>query len=453
MNLSSCRGCRWAIWGAASLLLWSGIVAECVAGDWPRFLGPNGTGVSTDEKSPPTTWSETENIRWKRPLPGPGVSCPIVVGDKIFVTCYSGYGTRGDDDGEMENLKRHLLCVARETGEVLWEKTVPAVLPEDPYRPPGVTSHGYASHTPVSDGERVYAFFGKTGVIAFDMQGNQLWQTSVGTESGEQRWGSAASPIVHEDLVIVNASDEAESLVALDKRTGEEKWTSKAGGLASTWGTPAMIVSPDGVDLVLSVPGEVWGFNPETGKLRWYAPGQSDQSVSNSLVPGDGVVYVMGGRGNSAVAVKLGGKGDLADNVLWEGQAAGRFGTPVLYEGHIYVVNGGVVSCHKADSGQRVFQERLATAAQQDAPGGGGGRRGGGGFGRGQDYASPVVAGGKVYITTKTGNIHVIEAKPEFQQLATNDMTFDTSGFDATPAVSNGQLFLRSNSTLYCIGE
>jgi len=149
----------------ATLLL---VLSSSVLADWSRFRGPNGTGVA--DSGAPTEFSKTNNLKWQVELPGRGFSSPIVVGDKVFVTCYSGYGM-GDGQGELGDLKRHLVCVDRQSGETLWTKTIKARLPEDEFRPPGVATHGYASHTPVSDGERVYAFFGRGGVYAFDRTG------------------------------------------------------------------------------------------------------------------------------------------------------------------------------------------------------------------------------------------------------------------------------------------
>jgi hypothetical protein len=472
-------------------------LSECPAGDWSRFRGPNGSGVSPDT-GVPLQWSETENLKWKTELPGRGVSCPIVVGDRVFVTCYSGYGMPGDSPGEMSDLKRHLVCVDRRTGEVAWTATVPAALPEDPYSPPGVTAHGYASHTPVSDGERIYAFFGKSGLYAYDLSGKELWHSAVGAESGPQRWGSAASPVVYEDLVIVNASDEGEAMVAYDRMTGEEKWRAEASGLSGSWSTPILVDSDTGTELIVAVPREIWAFDPERGKLKWYSKGNDDDTLCHSVVSADGVVYSIGGRGGDSIAVKAGGKGDVSKtHTVWEGRAQGRFGSPVLHEGYLYSVSGGVASCYNAQTGERVFQARLASgepvADDQlaggrpgggfggrpgDGPGGpgrgpggpgggpggpggpgggpGGGRGGFGGRGggmRGQDYASPVLADGRIYCTTKAGTFYVIAAKPEFELLATNSLTSDASGFDATPAISDGDLFIRSHTHLYCIGQ
>ena len=299
--------------------------------DWPGFLGTGGTATSVDSEATPTKWSDTKNVKWKIDLPGKGVSSPIVVGDKIFVTAYSGYGVGGEDE-KIDDLKRHLVCVDRATGDVVWSKTIDAVQPEDPYSGMGVPAHGYASHTPVSDGTHVFAFFGKTGVIAFDMEGNEVWRESVGTGSGRQRWGSASSPVLYENLVIVNASDESETMVAFDKTTGKEVWKMPAADLASAWGTPSLVKAGDRTDLVIGVPGEVWGMNPKTGKLRWYSRGTTDTSTSASLAVGkDGVVFATGGRGGEAVAVKAGGKGDVNDShVVWDASIPGRFATPDL---------------------------------------------------------------------------------------------------------------------------
>ena len=180
------------------------------AADWTQFRGPNGAGISA-ELNVPLTWSDTENLRWKVELPGPGSSSPIVIGDRIFVTCYSGYGVPKASGGDIKSLQRHLVCVSRSDGMIQWTKAVPGELPEDGYQG-YISEHGYASSTPVTDGERVYCFFGKCGVVAFDLDGKQLWQIGVGKESGNRRWGSDASLILYKDSVIVNASEESQSV-------------------------------------------------------------------------------------------------------------------------------------------------------------------------------------------------------------------------------------------------
>lgn len=447
-------------------------LSSSVHADWLRFRGPNGTGLG--ETDAPTEFGGEQNLKWKLELPGQGVSSPIVVGDKVFVTCYSGYGF---EDGEMEDLKRHLICADRKSGKLLWKKTVNAKMPEDPWRPPGIPTHGYASNTPVSDGTHVFAFFGKSGVYAYDLDGNEVWNQSVGNEPSFKGFGSAASPIVTDEHVIVNAADESLSIVWLDKKTGKEAYRANADGLGECWTTPVLVKNGDRSQIAISVIGEVWGLSNDTGKLNWYANGVNSRNAQVSLIVDDGVVYA---TGEESYAIRVDGKGDVSKaNTIWEGRMRTRYATPVLVNGHLFSISGSVVECVDAKTGEQVFQERLPGAAGggdrggQDrggpgGPGGGGGfggrgggfgGPGGGGFGGGRggggggtDYASPVAANGKVYFTMGSGTIHVIEAKPEFKVLASNDMA-DSSGFGGTPAVSDGNLFLRSNTHLYCVGS
>ena len=197
---------------------------------WSRFRGPEGMGVSgaTDL---PLEWDAETNIAWQTPLPGAGASSPITYGDRVYITCYTGFFVPGQSGGSQEDLKRHLLAVRLADGEIIWNKAVPAKLPEEER----IRDHGFAASSVMVDANRVYAFFGKSGVIAFDHEGEQLWLADVG--SSTSGWGSAASPILHGGLLFVNASVESQSLVALDPRTGDEKW--RAEGIRESWSTPS----------------------------------------------------------------------------------------------------------------------------------------------------------------------------------------------------------------------
>jgi len=409
------------------------------AADWMRFRGPNGSGIAA-ESTLPISWSETENLKWQVPLPGPGSSSPIIVGERIFVTCYTGYGIDADDPGVIADLTRHLLCIDATTGETQWQRSVSVVLPEDPYSG-FITEHGYASSTPVSDGQQIFAFFGKSGVVAYDLQGNELWQTSVGTESGTQHWGSAASPILFGDLVIVNASEEGEAVVALNKVDGKEVWRAEAEGFASLWGTPIIAKLPEGEELVIAVPGEVWGMNLATGKLRWHAMVSEARNLCSSPVIAGDVVYVVGGRDGGSAAVRIGGKGDVTDShTLWNNRQRGKITSPIVHQGHLYWYAGGILSCAVAETGELVYRERLSSSGAADRDGV-----------RGMDYASPVLVDGKLYVPDRRGNLYVVAAQPEFELLATNSFESDPSDFNATPAVGDGFLVIRSNQSLYCI--
>ncbi len=423
-----------------------------MASDWPRFRGPNGSGLSPDSAPTPATWTDTENIKWSIDLPGPGSSSPIVVGTKVLVTCWSGYGLDRNQPGEQSNLKRHVVCIDRQNGTVLWDQVIDPYLPEDEYG--GMfAEHGYASHTPVSDGERVYAFFGKTGVIAFDMGGNQLWQTSVGTESGIQNWGTASSPILIENLVIVPATAENHAIVALDKETGSEVWKQEAEGFAGSWGSPILVDGPEGdKQIVLAVPGEIWAFNPANGKLKWYSQGPGNNSYTSSVVTADGNIYALGNRDGDTIAVKAGGKGNISEsNILWTSRERGGIGSPLVHDGLIYWINRDIATCIDARTGEEVYKERLeAPTAEESASDESGGRRGR--FAN-SSYSSVVAADGKLYFITRQGLCYVLKLGPEFEQLAVNRFGNDDGDFSATPAISNGELFIRSSKKLYCVSE
>ncbi|MBL6706332.1 MAG: PQQ-like beta-propeller repeat protein [Planctomycetaceae bacterium] len=405
--------------------------APIQAGDWPRFRGPNGDGVST-EGPIPAKWDLATNLKWKADLPGKGSSSPIVLGDRIFVTCYSGYGEAAG--GDAAQLARHLVCVDKPSGKILWTKTVKNSVEEDRYQG-FITEHGYASGTPVTDGERVYAFFGKSGVSAYDLEGNELWNAGVGTSSSNRRWGSAASLIVHGDSVIVNASEESRSIRSLDRKTGKENWKTEADLLELAYGTPNVVKNGDRELLVLAVPQEVWALNPENGKLAWFCETKLPGNVSPSINTANGMIYVTGGYpATGSVAFKAEGKGDITSKITWTSRDASYVASPVLHEGHLYWIDDkGVAFCANAETGKTVYRERLV---------GGGGR---------PVYASPVLCDGKLFIPSRWEGVYVIAAKPEFELLAENRFPDDKSDFNGTPAISGKQMFLRSDKALYCI--
>jgi outer membrane protein assembly factor BamB len=397
--------------------------------DWPGFRGP-GAAAASQESNLPTTWNETENLVWKTRLPGAGGSSPIVLGDRVFVTCYTGYGLPGEDAGDQKSLRRQLLCLDRKSGNVLWKKESEARLPEATYGR-FTNQHGYASSTPATDGERVYVFFGTAGVYAFDLDGKKLWQVSVGTKT--HNWGSAASPVLYKGLVIINAGVECGALVALDKKTGNEVW--KAPGIQKCWGTPVLVDGAEGKqELVVSVPKNILGLDPDTGKRLWRCDGIDDY-ICPSVATRDGAVYAIGGRKNTALAVKAGGRGDdvTASHRLWTNKVGSNVCSPLIQGDYLYWINdNGIAYCLKAKTGEQVSSERLA--------------------GSGRVYASAVAADGKLYVVSREKGTYVLAAEPKLKQLAHNTFSGDKSIFNGSPAISKGQLFLRSDKYLYCIG-
>jgi outer membrane protein assembly factor BamB len=456
------------------LLAWSALAAmrgatAARAADWTRFRGPNGTGLASESIATPARFGPEENLEWKARLPGPGSSSPIVVGNRVYVTCWSGYAESREELGDIRKLQRHLVCLDRRSGEIVWDRTIDSDGQEEAYR--GMfAENGYASHTPVSDGERIYVYFGKGGAAAFDLAGERLWLTNLGKESDRRGWGSASSPVLYEDLLIVTASAESEALVALDKRTGREVWRKEAQGFAGTWGTPVLVkVADDRTDLVLAVPYEIWGFDPQTGKLRWFCEALNTDSFCSSLTVDGDVVYAVEGRGGGSIAVRAGGSGDVTKtHVVWTGRHNSRISTPLIADGRLYFIAGGIVNCITAAKGDKIFQARLGDGGEAPAAGGGGrggrgfggggpagGGFGGGGGGRGgrggQDYSSPVAADGKLYYVSRGGEIHVLKLGETFEKLATNRLTSEPEDFSGTPAISDGQVFIRSSRHLYCV--
>lgn len=418
----------------AVLMLASGLLHLNPAGaqenpsDWPQFRGPAGRGVSA-AKGLPLRWSLTENVVWKTELPGAGASSPVVLGDRIFLTSYSGYNVPWQRGGNMEQLKLHLVCLQRGDGRVLWTRDIPPQLPEQPNPREG---HGYASNTPALDSEHVYAFFGKSGVFAFTHEGKQVWKAEVG--SGTNGWGTAASPVLHGDLVIVNASVESGALVALNRQTGREVW--RAGGIRESWNTPILVSAPGGkTELVVGILGQLLSFDPATGTRLWSCNTEISWYMVPSLSAHDGIVYCIGGRTGGALAVKTGGQGDVTrTHRLWVGRKGSNVPSLIHHDGYLYWIheNQGVAYCAEAKTGKIIYEERVP--------------------GLGQVYASPILADGKLYYLARDGRCAVLAAQPKFQVLATNDLR-DRTTFNATPCVSGRHLLIRSSRYLYCLGE
>ncbi len=418
--------------------------AVAVADDWPRFRGPNGSGIAVDSESLPNEWSPTRNVAWKTALPGPGASSPIIVGNKVLVTCYSGYGIDRENPGEIENLVRNLICIDLNTGAKLWQTDVPASLPEDPYDNSGVSSHGYASHTPVSDGINVYCFFGKGGVYAFDLDGNELWSAKAGKESDPPRWGSSSSPIVHEDTLVVTAAAESQSIIGFDKWTGQKLWQQYATGLDGMWGTPTLVkIDEDRTDIVLLVAKELWGLDPKTGRLRWFADATSSGQAYTSAISQGQRVYGFSGAGAGSVALDIKAGEDYSmTNIAWTSPTSATYGTPVLNQFKLYVISRGILTVLNANTGMRLEQLRLRNFK----------KTGNARFGS-LDYASSIVVGNRLFYLNAGGQMYVFQLGETAKMLAVNELTRENETFWGTPAVSNGRMVLRSSKHLYCITD
>jgi len=413
--------------------------ATFAADNWPQWRGPNGDGIAAGEKVP-ATWSDTKNLKWKLKLPGAGASSPVVWGDRVFLTCYSGYGTGGD--GSTRDLMRHVVCVDAKSGKKIWQKDFASTVEVDRYGGMGVPEHGYATGTPATDGKSVFVFFGSSGLLALDLAGKKLWQTDVGKNTSRKRWGSAASPVVHGDFVYLNALREGHKIFALNKATGKVAWSwgpNQYDFYQDTYGNPALVKTESGTELVLAVNYQVWAFDAAKGGIKWFADTDvGGSNISPSILAAGGRLFAFGGRPASGAALRAGGKDDVSKTHLdWASSRSPYVPSPVHHAGHLYWMDrSGYAICLSAKTGKEVFRERLKSTGRAA-----------------QFYASPVLVDGKVISVSRNAGAFVIEAKPKFNQLTQNIFASDRSVFNASPAIANGRIFLRSDTHLYCVGK
>jgi len=395
------------------------------AGDnWPMWRGPNMDGV-TDVENAPLKWSANENIRWKAKLPGPGNSSPVVWGNRVFVTCASEKGA-----------KRSLLCFDRKAGAQQWVQSVNFGEEQRTHK-----TNPYCSSSPATDGERVVVWHGSAGLHCYDLQGEKLWSKDLGRF--KHIWGTASSPVIHNDLVILSAGPGLHAfLAAYDKRNGDEVWRKELPDVKSTkidefrgsWSTPVPLTENGRTLMLLSLPLRLIAFRPETGDVVWSCEGLSKLAYTSPLV-GDGVVVAMSGYRGPAIAVRTGGQGNVtATHRLWR-QAdrkknPQRIGSGIIVDGHIYICNEpGIAWCMNAKTGEITWQKRLGS----------------------RSWSSMSLAAGRLYVSDTKGDTHVIEPDPkECRVLAKNSLG---ELIRASLAFTDGRIFARTYEHLYCIAE
>ena len=395
------------------------------AESWTQFRGSDFGATSATEL--PVEWS-SKNVSWKTALPGPGASSPVIYDGAIYLTCYTGYGVDVEEPGEPLDLQRHLLCIQANNGQIVWQKTIGAVSAENEFNDWAVALHGYASSTPAVDATGVYVFFGDAGCFAFDHDGHQRWQFACGKEN--HAFGSGASPILYNDLVIVNASPESESLIAINKLTGKEIW--RQSEILEAWNTPVIYTNLNGAhELALSVEGKVLAYDPEDGQARWSCEAIDDY-ICPSIVADDGILYAIGGRDNTTVAIRSGGAGDVTEShKLWELGKGSNVPSPVIHDGHLYwAKEKGIVYCANVSTGEMVYEERLKPKS-------------------GLIYASPLLVNGNLYYVSREKGTYVVAAQPQFELVSHNIMEEDDSVFNANPVPLANGFLLRSNKFLY----
>ncbi len=395
---------------------------------WPNFRGPDFT--ATTSAALPLQWDVDEGLLWQTELPGRGASSPIVTADRIYLTAYDGYGLTVEAAGEQADLRHHLLCFDRETGKPLWQREITGTPIDQPMNPE-LARHGFASSTPATDGENVYAFFGVTGVFAFDVSGNLLWQRNVGLE--KHYFGSSASLLLHGDILIVNASIESRAIYGLDKLTGAATWWIE--NIDECWSMPVIGKNADGQpEMIVSSKNTVAGYDPATGERLWHCAGIHDYVVSVPVVV-DGICYLTGGKEKQMMAIRLGGRGDVeSTHKLWETKRIGsNVSSPVFRDGRLFVFHDtGILQVIDAANGDLIKRQRSAT--------------------RSQPFSSPLLAGECLYMPMQDAGIAVHMADAECEQVALN-ATSDGLPLMASIAPGDRQFWFRSDRYLACVGS
>ena len=414
--------------------------------NWPAWRGVSGLGIS-GEKELPTSWSPTNNVRWRVSLPEPGNSTPIVWNDRIFVT-----------QARSRQNRRQLMCFARQDGRLLWNEGLTYTEQE--------TTHGsnyYCSTSPVTDGEHVITWFGSAGVHCYDVQGKHLWSRHLGKQNHD--WGYAASPLIYENLCIINfGPGEREFVIALNKQTGKTIWqvdalppadeaaivvagtagdapaddgqfdpASRAKSLRGSWSTPLLIRAEGRDELIVSHPRRITGYDPLTGRELWTCRGLGPL-IYSSPIAGEGILISMGGYFGGSLAVRSGGHGDVTrSHRLWHKQRSPLWlGCGVVHAGHIYIHNmRSVMQCLELATGEVRWEKRQSGSASSN-----------------ETWSSLLLCNGNIYHMNQSGDTFVFRASPDYKLMSVNSLKESTN---SSIAASQGELFIRTHESLWCI--
>ncbi len=410
-----------------TLFILVGISVPALAADWPGWRGPTGQGFC-EEKDIPHTWSDKENVKWKVPLENQGNSTPVIWGDKIFLTQANKGGSQ-----------RSLLCFARNDGKLLWQRDVEYAEKERNWN-----ESWYGNASPILDGERAVVSFGSAGMYCYDFDGKELWKrTDLG--KWEHAYGNGSSPVLYGELAILWCGPNEKGrnfLLAVNKKTGETVWEQDHS--FGSWSTPLITKVNEQDQLILGYSrdaknqpddktGFLSGFDPKTGKEIWKCQGLNSFCYASPLY-GDGVAVGMAGFGGSALAVKLGGSGDITPDRLWlHPRNTQRVGSGMVVNGYVYIVDeNGVPRCYDLHSGEEQWKV-------EKRPGSGA-----------TTWGSMVHADGRLYVLMRNGETLVFAAKPTYELLGVNKLSSGEST-NSSLAISNGQIFLRTFKNLWCL--
>ncbi len=424
--------------GIAMATMMSGVAH---AEHWPEWRGPNGLGVVA-AGAPPLQWSETENVKWKTSLPGRGQSTPIIWGDRIFI---QNAVSVGEDNGKVRSAfgfgappskkvtvpyRFLVICLDRNTGDILWETEVAKTLPHEGHHP----SASLAPYSPVTDGEHVWVSYGSRGVYCLDFDGAIVWQAEARQRKMAGRFGETSSPILTEDAVVVLSDHEGPSqIIAYDRKTGETLWSQERDE-ESSWSTPTLAKVGDREEIITSASKYIRSYDARTGELIWKCRGLTGCAAPSPVVV-DGVVYCTTGfRGSSTMAIQLGHEGDLTgtDAVIWNNRKIGsNVPTPLVVDNRMYVFRGyaGQLTCFDVHTVETYYDRERVEGIKEL-------------------YASPIAVNGHIYIAGREGTTTVIRASDSMEVVASNKLD---AVLDGSPVVIGDTIFLRGLSEIYCI--
>ena len=419
--------------------------------NWHQWRGPHATGAAASDANPPLTWSETENVRWKIAIPGMGHATPIVWEEKIFVqTAIQGEAQKveePDDDNPFSGFFRQrdggptntyqfaLLAINRSDGSILWQKTLREEVPHEGTH----QDASFASNSPITDGEYVYAYFGSRGLYCVDMSGHVKWEKDIGEMRKSNAFGEGSCPVLYGNTLIIVQDHEGPTpsfIIALDKRNGDVLWKTERDE-RTTWTTPVVVEQGGKPQVIVPATNRTRSYDLANGKLLWECGGLT-RNVIPTPVADDGFVYVTSGfRGNSLQAIRLDvAKDDITDSdaIVWQHNRNTPYvPSPLLYQDALYFLksNDGILSAFNIKTGEANYgPERLQGISNV--------------------YSSIVGAAGRVYIASRNGTVLVVKHSPTFQILATNKLD---DSFNASPVIVGSELYLRGQAYLYCIAE
>ena len=438
-----------------SLLLMLAVTGAAGAGEnWPQFRGPGAMGVAEHARLP-DLWSPTENVVWKQDIPGRGWSSPVVWGNHVFITTVSTEGKAwearkglyfGGERFKPPAGKHHwkVICLSLETGKVVWKKTAHSGVPQSSIH----IKNSYASETPITDGERVYAYFGNQGLYCYTVGGKFLWKKEWPAYKTRFGWGLAASPVLHKGrLYIVNDNEQQSFLVALDAKTGTEVWKVKREGEKSNWSTPFIWENKLRTEIITPGSRKNRAYDLD-GKLLYQFSGNSSITIATPYAK-FGLLYVtsgyVGDRRKPVFAIRPGAKGDISlesdedsnEHVAWCQRRAGPYNpSTIVYGDLMYVLlDRGLVACYEAKTGKRVYGPERIVAR-------------GGAF-----TSSPWAYNGKIFFLDENGVAYVLKAGREFKLLRANRLNLKEDMCMATPAIVGGKLLIRTDARIYCFSK